>query len=76
MANILYQNRLSLRSKVFIDPEECISCWTWVQIREEVFGLDETDRRAFIIMQEGGPENLIDEAIESCPLECIYGKDR
>jgi ferredoxin len=30
---------------------------------------------AFVIMEEGGSEECIDEAIEDCPVECILWKD-
>ena len=35
----------------------------------------DTDELAVVITAEGGPEDCIDEAIESCPVECIHWED-
>jgi len=60
---------------VFIDEEECIGCGTCEEICPEVFRLNTETEKAEVIMPEGGPEDLIEEAIESCPASCIYTED-
>ncbi|MFZ2039686.1 MAG: ferredoxin [Desulfobacterales bacterium] len=58
--------------KVYIDTEECIGCESCVELCPEVFGFDEDSEKANVIMPEGGSEECIDEAIETCPVECIH----
>ena len=56
---------------VIIDTEECIGCESCVELCPDVFSFDEDDEKAFVILPEGGDEECIDEAIETCPVECI-----
>ena len=60
---------------VFIDEDECIGCGTCEEICPEVFRLNTEIEKAEVIMPEGGPEDLIEEAIESCPTSCIYTEE-
>ncbi|WP_028575425.1 ferredoxin [Desulfonatronovibrio hydrogenovorans] len=57
--------------KVAIDVDECIGCGTCESICPEVFSLDEESGKSQIIKAEGGPQELIQEAIDSCPAQCI-----
>ena len=61
---------------VFIDEEECIGCGTCEELCPEVFRLDTDTEKAEVIMSEGGPQDLIQEAIDSCPASCIYAKEK
>lgn len=61
--------------KVYIDEEECIGCASCEEICPEVFKLNEDTEKAEVINPEGGPEDLIEEAIETCPVECIYWEE-
>lgn len=56
--------------KVCIDEDECIGCGSCEEICAEVFKLNEDTEKA-----EGGPEDLIEEAMETCPAECIYWEE-
>jgi ferredoxin len=58
--------------RVYIDEDECIGCGSCEEICPEVFELDEDTQKALVIQPEDGPEDLIDEAIEACPVDCIY----
>ena len=60
---------------VRIDEDECIGCGTCEEICPEVFRLNIDTEKAEVIMPQGGPEELIEEAIESCPASCIYEKN-
>jgi ferredoxin len=54
-----------------IDQWECISCGTCVEQTEHVFFLpSEEDAKATPIAQEG-PMDLIQDAIDACPVTCI-----
>ena len=61
--------------RVFIDEEECIGCGSCEEICPEVFVLNEDTEKAEVINPEGGPEDLIEEAIEACPVECIQWEE-
>jgi ferredoxin len=65
----------SMGKEVFIEEEECIGCGTCEEMCEEVFRLNEETEKAEVIMPEGGPEDLIQEVIDSCPVECIHWEE-
>ena len=54
-----------MSKKVYIDEEVC----------PEVFKLNNETEKAEVIKPEGGPEDLIEEAMEMCPVECIHWED-
>jgi ferredoxin len=56
---------------VHIDEDECIGCGTCEEICPTVFKLNPDTEKAEVIMEDGGPEDLIEEAIDSCPVSCI-----
>ncbi len=60
--------------RVTIDEEECIGCGTCEEICPQVFRLDEETEKAKVISQDG-PEDLIREAMDSCPSSCILEQD-
>ena len=60
-----------MNKTVIIDTEECIGCESCVELCPDIFGFNEDDEKAFVILPEGGDEECIDEAIETCPVECI-----
>lgn len=64
-----------MNKKVYIETEDCIGCESCVELCPEVFGFDDQGNVAFVVMEEGGSEACIDEAIEACPVECIHWKD-
>ncbi len=64
-----------MSKKVYIDEEECIGCGSCEEVCPEVFKLNEETDKAEVIKPEGGPEDLIEEAMEVCPVECIYWED-
>ncbi len=60
-----------MSKKVVLDQEECIGCESCVEICPEVFAFDPDTEKAYVIKAEGGPEDDIQEAMDSCPVECI-----
>jgi ferredoxin len=60
-----------MSKRVVIDREECIGCESCVELCSEVFAFNEEEEKAEVILPEGGPGDCIEEAIASCPAECI-----
>ena len=60
---------------VYLVKEECIGCGLCQDICPEVFRLDEEEMVAKVIKPQGGPENLIQDAVDSCPVSCIHWKE-
>ncbi len=63
-----------MSKKVIIETDECIGCETCVELCPEVFEFDEEAEKAVVIQPEGGPE-CVEEAIETCPVECIHWEE-
>ena len=61
-----------MSKRVYIDEEECIGCGTCEELCGEVFRLNGETEKAEVVKPVGGPEDLIQDAIDSCPVECIY----
>ena len=60
---------------VYIDTDECIGCESCVELCPEVFGFNQEEEKAEVILPEGGPEECIEEAMDACPVECIHWQD-
>jgi ferredoxin len=60
---------------VYLVEEECIGCGMCQDVCPEVFKLNEDKNIAEVINPSGGPADLIQEAIDSCPVECIHWKE-
>ena len=54
-----------------VNGEECISCGVCVDICPEVFRLNDRDVSE-VYNPSGAPIEKIQEAIESCPVQCIH----
>lgn len=61
--------------KVTIDTDECTGCETCVELCPDVFEFDDAAEKAKVIREKGGPEDCIQEAIDSCPVECIHWEE-
>jgi ferredoxin len=42
-----------------------------VELCPDVFTFNDAAEKAEVAKEEGGPEDCIEEAISSCPVECI-----
>jgi len=60
-----------MSEKIKIDQDECIGCETCVQICPSVFSFDDAEGKAYVIDGADAGEDCVDEAIASCPVECI-----
>ncbi|MEE4242133.1 MAG: ferredoxin [Desulfopila sp.] len=58
--------------KVIIEEEECIGCESCVEICPDVFYFDEDAAKAYVKEDADAEEDCVEEAIASCPAECIY----
>jgi ferredoxin len=61
--------------RVVVDQDTCIGCGNCEGICPEVFQLNEEAGTSEVIKPEGGPEDLIEEAIDSCPVEAIHWQE-
>ena len=54
-----------------IDQDECISCGTCVENTELVFVLPADEGATAHVIAQEGPMDLVQDAIEACPVTCI-----
>ena len=64
-----------MSKRVYLDQEECIGCGSCEEICPEVFKLNQDTEKAEVIEPEGGPEDRIQEAIDTCPVSCIHWEE-
>jgi ferredoxin len=60
-----------MAKRVVIDADECVGCQTCVELCPDVFTFNDASEKAEVVKEEGGPEDCIEEAMSSCPVECI-----
>jgi ferredoxin len=56
---------------VVIDTDECIGCEACVEACPEVFGFNDDEEKAYVLDGADADADCVDEAIASCPAECI-----
>lgn len=62
----------SLRqSGVYVDEVTCIGCRNCAHVASNTFFMEPEHGRARAMRQDGDPESLIQEAIDTCPVDCI-----
>lgn len=57
--------------KVILDDDCCVGCEACVELCPDVFQMKEDEEKAHVILPVGGNEECIEEAIATCPNECI-----
>ncbi len=60
-----------MAEKIVIDQDECIGCEACVEICPSAFTFDDDEGIASVIEGADAGEDCVDEAIASCPAECI-----
>ncbi|MCU0575077.1 MAG: ferredoxin [Syntrophobacteraceae bacterium] len=60
-----------MSKKVVLDDECCVGCGACAELCPEVFEMNDDGEKAHVILEEGGSEECIEEAIATCPSECI-----
>ncbi|MCG6930140.1 MAG: ferredoxin [Desulfofustis sp.] len=60
-----------MADKVIIDQDECLGCEACVELCPEVFAFNDDEGKAEVIEGADADAECVDEAIASCPAECI-----
>lgn len=56
----------------FVDEFTCIGCRNCTNVAPKTFMIEEEFGRARVFNQNGSNEALVDEAIDTCPVNCIH----
>ncbi|MEO0985785.1 MAG: ferredoxin [Cyanobacteria bacterium J06639_14] len=65
-----------LRQKgVYVDELTCIGCKHCALVARNTFYIEPDYGRARAIRQDGDPDDLVQEAIDTCPVDCIEWVD-
>ena len=59
------------QNAVFVDETICIGCGHCAHTARGTFFLEQEYGRARVIAQDGDQEDLVQEAIDTCPVDCI-----
>ncbi|KAJ1388947.1 DnaJ domain containing protein [Sesbania bispinosa] len=59
------------KDHAFVDEFSCIGCKNCANVASDVFAIEEDFGRARVYNQCGNPE-LVQQAIDSCPVDCIH----
>ncbi len=59
------------QNALFVDETVCIGCGHCAHVARSTFFLEEDYGRARVIAQNGDQEELVQEAIDTCPVDCI-----
>lgn len=60
-----------MAANVIIDEEECLGCESCVEVCPAVFAMNDDGDKAIVLADANADEDCVDEAIASCPAECI-----
>jgi ferredoxin len=66
----------ALRQKgVYVDEVTCIGCKHCAHVARNTFFIEPNHGRSRVVRQDGDDEELIQEAIDTCPVDCIHWVD-
>ena len=60
---------------VYVDENICIGCKNCTHVAANTFYIEPDHGRARVFNQNGDTEELIEEAIDTCPVNCIHWLD-
>ena len=60
---------------VWVDENTCIGCTYCNSVATNTFGMESINGRARAFRQDGDSTEIIQEAIETCPVNCIHWVD-
>lgn len=65
-----------LRQKgVYVDETVCIGCTHCAHVARNTFYIEPDYGRARVVTQDGDSEAVVQEAIDTCPVDCIHWVD-
>lgn len=66
----------ALRQKgVYVDEITCIGCKHCAHVARNTFYIEPDYGRSRVVRQDGDSEEVIQEAIDTCPVDCIHWVD-
>jgi ferredoxin len=60
---------------VYVDELTCIGCLHCAHVARNTFYIEPDYGRSRVIRQDGDSEDVIQEAIDTCPVDCIHWVD-
>ncbi|MGK7912561.1 MAG: ferredoxin [Synechococcus sp.] len=57
---------------VYVEETDCIGCGHCAYVARNTFFLEEDYGKARVMNQQGDPNSIVDEAIQTCPVDCIH----
>lgn len=60
---------------VYVDENICIGCKHCAHVASNTFYIEPDHGRSRVFNQDGDTEELVDEAIDTCPVNCIHWLD-
>ncbi|MHC0062615.1 ferredoxin [Nostoc sp. UIC 10890] len=60
---------------VYVDEITCIGCKHCAHVARNTFYIEPDYGRSRVVRQDGDAEELIQEAIDTCPVDCIHWVD-
>ena len=60
---------------VYVDEKTCIGCKHCAHVAPNTFYIEASHGRSRVFNQDGEPEELLQEAIDTCPVDCIHWVD-
>lgn len=66
---------LNRQKGVYVDEITCIGCKHCAHVARNTFYIEEDYGRSRVYRQDGDSEEVIQEAIDTCPVDCIHWID-
>ncbi|MCY7323095.1 MAG: ferredoxin [Phormidesmis sp. CAN_BIN36] len=60
---------------IYVDELVCIGCKHCAHVAHNTFYIEPVYGRSRVVRQDGDSEDLIQEAIDTCPVDCIHWVD-
>jgi ferredoxin len=60
---------------VYVDEITCIGCKHCAHVARNTFYIEPDYGRSRVVRQDGDPDEVIQEAIDTCPVDCIHWVD-
>ena len=60
---------------VYVDEVTCIGCKHCAHVARHTFYIEPDYGRSRVVRQDGDPDEIIQEAMDTCPVDCIHWVD-